>query len=279
MLSIAAWPAGWLSAPVSAADAPDQPRTFPIEQAPDAYMTDAILRNAVPMEPPEIPPEELSRLLQQESRQIDDLPKSDRAAIGVPVEADVSAFPYTAAGKLFIWWPETPQDRPRSCSAQFVGSLNVILTAAHCIQHRNGVMVRMWGFTRGYRSADGTGQHVRLKCQGILNGWTQAGVDNYEYDYAFLKTETASTGGFLGLDARVPPTSIEAIGYPKNFGNAERLQKVWGTRGTVISGHVRMDHNPFGGKNWRGLRRRLAGERHGHGQQFTPGGRHVVAGV
>jgi hypothetical protein len=244
MLCIVPRPAGLLAAPVSAADAPNQPRTFKIKPAPDAYTTDENLRNAVPMEMPTIPPEELARLLKQQSKQPDDLPKSDRAALGVPVEVDVSAFPYSAAGKLFVWFPETPPDRPVMCSAQFVGGLNVILTAAHCLQHMNGVLARHWVFMRGYRSG-AIAQRVELRCPAIMNGWIQSGVDQWRYDYAFMKTQTASTGGFLGLDPRLPPTAIEAIGYPKNFGNTERMQRVWGTRGTIEQGHVRMDHNPF----------------------------------
>jgi hypothetical protein len=238
--------AGGLAAPASAADDPNKPIAHQAQQAPDAYMTEEILSKAKPMVMPTIPPEELARLLKQQ-REFTDLPSSHSAPLGVPVEADVSVFPYAAAGKLFVWFPETPTDNPESCSGQFVGGLNVILTAAHCLQHQNnGVHVRMYGFNRAYRSGDGTSQHIRIKCYGIMNGWTQSGVDNYRYDYAFLKTETASNGGFFGLQARLPSPSIEAIGYPKNFGDTKRMQRVLGTRGTYVPGHIRMDHNPFG---------------------------------
>jgi len=167
------------------------------------------------MELPTMSQQEFQRLLKSERETID-LPRSSSPTLGVPEDADVSTFPYSAAGKLFVWFPETPPDKPESCSAQFVGGATVILTAAHCLRHMNGVWVTRYSFFRAYR--DGTGEQVPLTCPAVMTGWITSGVDQWKYDYAFLKTQTSSTGGFFGLDARTPSPSLEAIGYPRILG-------------------------------------------------------------
>lgn len=158
---------------------------------------------------------------------------------GTPARADVNVRPFWNVGKLFY---TKPSGGDFYGSAEFVGSPNVIMTAAHCLWDFDARKQNDWfAFYRAYEG--GGGQRIWLANGVIWNAYYESGRVDWRYDYGFCKTETPSGAGWLGFATGRPYTAWTAVGYPSNFEIGEYQQRVDGTKGQAFSGLVQMRGN------------------------------------
>lgn len=210
----------------------------------DEYWTVERMQKATPAVLPALPAEEYSRLIQspapRPAAQV--LPSREARQLGDAYPVDPDQRPYRDAGKLFF----TEDDgTDHACSASFVGSNRVVLTAGHCVRNAgNGAWYSNFLF---YRGGTGhwwgwSGQKVsldRVGCYPMFLG------PNYRYDYAFGHTTSDSEHGALGLATGVPYASFTSLGYPGNYGNGQSMYAADGSKGPIAGGVVRMAPNPM----------------------------------
>lgn len=159
---------------------------------------------------------------------------------GTPQEANVAQYPYSAMAKLEFLFPSTPDGYQNTCSGQFVGASDVILTAAHCIYDNDKrEWITSWGAKRAYVRGQFAEQYD-WHCAAIFSGWTEG---NYQRDYAFVKLRSRSPS-WMSLDLAMPGHA-ESIGYPSNYYSGQVPMRVDGPidAGRGVS---RMRGNPFG---------------------------------
>ncbi|NQZ06033.1 MAG: hypothetical protein HRT35_02635 [Algicola sp.] len=140
-----------------------------------------------------------------------------------PIKADVENFPFSTGGRL-AYIDSNGVDS--YCSAQFVGSSRVIMTAAHCMQDRvTGMFYRNFNFRRAYNN--GGGQSVGLICGAVYSDWKTGSEDkdNWKRDYGFFYTSSESEGGWLGLKKNENYSNWTAIGYPVAYGTSQYTPK------------------------------------------------------
>jgi len=187
--------------------------------------------------------------------------------LGKAQNADVNKYPFNTAGKLLF---NTPVKQNSHCTAQFVGSQQVLMTAAHCIYpfpskkyNPNKQFNLDFHFMR--QSEKSSGKAFNVKCyalwrqypDGVNEQYDKHGevFTNYEkwnydfkkWDYAFLCTDKPNDGNnWLGLRSTLPkfPTWT-AIGYPQNYGKTKLMQRVTGQKGVVANTIVQMQSNPM----------------------------------
>ena len=218
----------------------------------DNYWTEERIANATPMPMPEFSEEDISKFKyyprkDQSQKTIEPSPGSgsnandeNLAADGTVTEANVKQRPFWNGGKLFFTTP----DGDSSCTAQFVGSNRVLMTAAHCVMDgKTGKWYKNFRFQRAYNS--GGGQTVGWECAAVYKAWYEPTKENKPYDYAFLYTNTNSGAGWMGFRTNLPYSSWTAIGYPKNFYCAKKMGRVTGSKGSTGTGVVEMDDNPM----------------------------------
>lgn len=145
--------------------------------------------------------------------------------------------PFWNCGKLFF---VSPQGIPAHCSAQFVESTQMLMTAGHCIHNQHGFSTKFL-FRRAFHN--GRGDKIRLS--NIFYYCPKFTPPTASVDYAFATTIEKGVG-YFGLLPNAPYSSFTAVGYPNNFGNGQELMEVTGTRGRIIDGRVQMLDNPFG---------------------------------
>lgn len=228
-----------------------------LKEAPIAdRFTEDQLEALEPLAPPTLSEEDLRDLLEQPAPITDDViitieptGPEDRSEIsyGKVMRADITKDPWRRGGKLFMAGIGT-------CTAQFVGATDVVMTAAHCIYNRQ---TQQWAsdvlFARAY--ANGGGERFDWQCMGILNGYTSS--NPWPWDFAFIKVRGNSSVGALGLRTGLPYNEWWSIGYPGNFEGARYMQKVFGRKGAVGGGVAQMLDNPMtfgasGGGWWSG---------------------------
>lgn len=216
----------------------------------DNYWTEERIANAVEMPIPELTDEDKAKFKyyppKDQSEKVVEPSAGEQGseialtADGTVTEANVKQRPFWNGGKLFFTTP----DGDSSCTAQFVGSNRVLMTAAHCVMDgKTGKWYKNFNFRRAYNS--GGGQNVGWECASVYKAWYDTGSENYPYDYAFLYTNTDSGAGWLGFRTGIPYSSWTAIGYPKNFYCAKKMGRVTGNKGTVGTGVIQMDDNPM----------------------------------
>lgn len=224
-----------------------------LESTTEEYWTEERMQQAEPVEPPTVTEEELQRLLSEPEtggapgQTIEGAPAPEgassedaSAATGTPTKADVKSRPFWNGGKFFF----TKQDgKNYYCSAEFVGSKRVVMTAGHCVTDGNGNWYKNFKFKRAYDN--GGGQSVGWDCMSVKTAYFNGG-DN-AYDYAFIYTNTDSGAGWLGFKTGVPYTSWTSIGYPKAYSGGNYMYKVKGTKGSVSTRVVEMLDNPMEG--------------------------------
>lgn len=223
----------------------------------EEYWTAERMKNAIPMPNPEISEEEFQRLIntpqeeesksQEESKSVESSFVGESKVIvdtaGVPTRANVNEFPFSSGGKFFFTKPGVGD---YSCSAQFVGSRRVIMTAAHCLKnYETGKQYSNFLFRRAYN--DGGGQPVGWECGALSADWIVGpnNPPNWPSDYGFLYASSDSDVGALGLKTNIPYSTWTAIGYPYNYGSNKYMYKVDGSKGTVSNGVVEMRDNPM----------------------------------
>ena len=131
---------------------------------------------------------------------------------------DLNVAPYNSGGRLeFTMGPDA-----FSCTGQLIGDQGVMLTAAHCAyDHKKGVWIDALTFKLRYNSGV-SAQNFDWQCAAVFSGWS---AKNYRYDFAFVKLRGPVPLG-AGLEINVGSAPIDAIGYPANFGGAQRMHHV-----------------------------------------------------
>ncbi len=216
----------------------------------EKYWTEDKMKNAIPLPLPEVSDEKLEEILkgkqikgkQDGSEKIKSMEGAGAEVLtpGVPVRANVSERPFWNGGKLFF---TKPDGKNYSCTAEFTGQNNILLTAAHCVRDGNtGAWYKKFMFRRAYNN--GGGQSVGWTCAMAYYMWAKPPM-NFKYDYAFIHANTVSGAGWLGWKTQIPYNSWTTIGYPQNYGNNQYMYKVVGDKGPISSGIVQMNNNPM----------------------------------
>lgn len=227
------------------------------------YWTEERLSNATPKVMPEISDEEIANINNEAIKLIGPKviaksipPKSSTSRpseIGIPTEADVKEVPFNKAGKLYFTESDGTE---HSCTAQFVGQLNILLTAATCIRDKEtGQYYSKFKFHQAYREGEETAKILGIGAATRESWVVGAGKhSNRKVDYGFIITETESQSGAMGLIAGLLFNDLYAIGYASNYSNSKILQKVQGKLAGVKDGVAAMSGNPFargaGGGAW-----------------------------
>jgi V8-like Glu-specific endopeptidase len=209
------------------------------------YWTQERIKQVVPLPHPKLNAEEMKKLISQKQRKeflnqpIQVIEESD-LGLGIPQRANINQSPYSKGGVLLF----TKQDNQQYlCSAQFVGQSNILLTAAHCVRNgKTGEWYDNFVFFRAYDN--GGGEKFVAKCLVANNKWFDPAI-NYQYDYAFIQTNTHSSNGWLGLMKDIPYTIWTAIGYPENYGDNKYMYEVRGNKGITSDGVIEMRNNPM----------------------------------
>ena len=146
--------------------------------------------------------------------------------------ADLSVAPYSSVGRLRFNIPSDPPNWEHSCTAQFIGSTGILLTAAHCVWDQD---TRSWDnkiqFDLGFNLGVVT-QSFDWECAAIVSGWRNAKphtVEQVPYDYAFIKVRGTPPSG-LGLSIDTGAAHVDDVGYPDNFYSNKRLVHVFGNK-------------------------------------------------
>jgi len=218
----------------------------------DDYWTQERMQNAVEMSLPEISEEDISNFKyyspkDQNQKLIEPSTVSDLNAANIDLiangkvtEADVGKRPFWNAGKLFFTTPNGDS----TCTAQFVGSGRVIMTAAHCVVDGDtGKWYKNFRFQRAYNS--GGGQTVGWECGSVYKSWYTPTKTNYPYDYAFLYMSSKSGAGWMGFKTGTPYNDWTSVGYPKNFHCGSKMGVVNGSKGNIGTGVLEMLNNPM----------------------------------
>ncbi|WP_456624436.1 trypsin-like serine peptidase, partial [Bradyrhizobium sp. P5_C12] len=146
---------------------------------------------------------------------------------GQPQPADVAVSPYSKVGRITFRFPTDAPGWGHLCTAQFIGDLGVVLTAAHCVWDQQN---KVWGGNYSFQLAYQTGgptQSFNWECAAIMSGWANG---KYAYDYAVLKIRGVPPNGGLGMKINVGATHLDAIGYPDNYGGNEVMYHVYGNK-------------------------------------------------
>ncbi|MBW8444752.1 MAG: serine protease [Arenimonas sp.] len=209
------------------------------------------LQSARPMPSKEVSPEELQEM-QQRFRALNPNilnlgagpDKQGSLVKGVPEKVDdpAAAAPYWSTGRLTF---RDGDGAPSACTAQFVESASVILTAAHCVMdEETGKWFSDFVFQRAYN--DGvTAQTVGWRCVSLFDAFHDP-APNFAYDYAFILADGKDDEKPLEMTIGSPADkALTAIGYPANFGNGRFLYKVDGEWSAVVDGIVTMTGNPM----------------------------------
>ena len=219
-----------------------------------APLTKEEIEKAIPMPSPEVTPEELKQMIernlekapkQREEKQIV-IPPSDASdaatTYGVPTKVSdpEDKRPFWNVGKLYF---KDDAGTTYSCTAQFVASKRVLMTAAHCVYDAtNKKWYKNFEFRRAYDN--GGGQSVGVKCITMYKAYYDPSK-NRAYDYAFAYTDTDSGAGYLGFKTGIPYSTLVAVGYPQNYGSAKYMYQVTGSKGAISGGIVTMNGNPM----------------------------------
>jgi hypothetical protein len=227
-------------------------KVFTPKSAPEGYWSEKRIRETEPFPMPRLTDEDVARMkyyppaVQEGVQKIEgskekqtkgEISNNLSAAEGEIVYADVHQRPYWNGGKLFFTTPAGDS----ACTAEFVGSNRVIMTAAHCVvDTRTGQPYSNFSFRQAYENYVGKAfslTNVTYPAQYIGG--------NYAYDYAFACASDISGAGWLGFWSYVPFDSYTAIGYSTNYKCGHVMSQVIGDKGTVGSGVVQMKNNPM----------------------------------
>lgn len=157
----------------------------------------------------------------------DDFDEPDDVGRGAPtfIPNPADRRPFRNSGKLVF---RTPSGEISWCSAEFVGSDRVLMTAAHCVyDFAEGGPNSDFTFLQAYRDG-GYSDRFGVECLAMPD------MDELDIaiDYAFLRTDAPSPTGFLPLLTDAVFGTAVATGYPINYWSGERLHA---DRGVVLS--------------------------------------------
>ena len=222
----------------------------PVEEAKvEKYWTEKRMKRAKAYKAPKIRKKQFKQLISKQTRESEvyTIEPSDRAGKydvkkprgvnGKATRANVKQRPFWNGGKFYF----TKGKKDYYCSAEFVGSDRVVMTAAHCVTDGKGKWYKNFLFRRAYKN--GGGQKVGWKCMSVMRNYFQGG--DLSYDYAFIYSSKDSGAGWLGFRTGVPYANWWSIGYPNNYNRGRYMYKAHGDKGRVSGGTVEMLKNPM----------------------------------
>jgi hypothetical protein len=169
-------------------------------------------------------------------------PAPKLAELGLPATPDVSAPPFRSAGKLYF---KDVKGLDSWCTAQFAGTRQTVLTAAHCVRSwKSGRWHTKFLFVQG--EGRGRGQAVQLASVTTWRSYLGMWKGNHAYDYAFFFAETPSDAGWMVLGMPDPHPFVTAIGYPRNLAGGEQMYNVSGRKLEPSQEVISMEPNPMG---------------------------------
>lgn len=152
-------------------------------------------------------------------RSLPELPAPPRPA----TPADTTVAPFALTGRfLSVVGPDN-----RFCTAQFVGGNDILLTAAHCVRHKDGTWLERFEFT----PSNGGPAVTSALCFATPANWVSGAASNWFYpaDYAFIRLSSPAATDHLAL-AQAPAASPRAttIGFPLQIEFGQRLYQAVG---------------------------------------------------
>lgn len=205
------------------------------------FWTPEKLKSAKPL-----PLIELPESIYKKLKKTDSVNQKKVADEGIPQKADVSRKPYNIAGKLYF---TNDAGDALYCSAQFVGSAGLLLTAGHCIRDENtGDWRNNFHFVQADENGIGTNKFdwkYAVTWSDLYS--TQNTHINWGRDYAFIHVNGTNSKGFMGWKLDVPYDTFTEIGYPGTFENGKYMMEIKGHKGTVSTDPkiVQMVNNPM----------------------------------
>ncbi len=224
--------AGLQAQPVKAADL--DPRDLLVirdirakDEASARVLSEKEIKTAVPLKMPELTPQALERMglgnIRPGPMPGDDSSTAPNIDPSAPFQAQAvedpsNQRPFWNVGKLVF---KTHTGEVSWCSAQFVGSTRVLMTALHCIlDAATGERFTNLTFLQAYDNGNYS-KKTGIECVAVYEeAFRQFGL---AYDYAFLYTEEESQASHLDLRIGMPFREFSAVGYPINLGSAERM--------------------------------------------------------
>ena len=147
-------------------------------------------------------------------------PKADQVSAGKPQN-----YPEAAIGKLLF---VRPSGEAGSCTATFVTTNRVLLTAANCIaseQSGNIYFNSDFIFVGNYGSV--IQQSYGVDCLAFPESWLHAkGATRWRSNYAFLRTTNTNTFGGLGLTNALVPGHLSQVGFADGLQGGLRIKSV-----------------------------------------------------
>jgi len=149
----------------------------------------------------------------------DIIPPAKAASLGAE---NLGNYADAAIGKLLF---VKPSGEAGSCTATFVATNNILLTAANCIISDEGVTHEDLIFVSAYGSV--AQQTYAINCLAMPGEWpTTQGADRWRYNYAFMRTARTSTFGGLGLTNALVPKRLSQAGYSDVIDDGMKMQRL-----------------------------------------------------
>ena len=127
-----------------------------------------------------------------------------------------------ATGQLLFM---TPEREVRSCTATFVASSNMLITAARCIVSPEGVLHSHFIFLSGATSS--TPIYYDISCVAYPEQWTRKERSRaWRYNYAFLKTHRTSVFEGLGITNALVFDKLAQIGFTDEESEEESIRGI-----------------------------------------------------
>jgi V8-like Glu-specific endopeptidase len=134
-------------------------------------------------------------------------------------------YPEAVIGKLLF---VKPSGEAGSCTATFVTTNRVLLTAANCIINKDAGDAATntdFIFVSNYGSV--TQQAYGVDCVAFPSGWLgQNYAATWRFNYAFLRTTNTNTFGGLGLTNALAPTRLNQVGFADDLHEGLRILSV-----------------------------------------------------
>lgn len=130
-----------------------------------------------------------------------------------PEKADLSKAPFSAGGKLFF----TMDGKDYVASANIMGSRNLLLTAAHCIQDQEtGNLGDHFLFERCYDSGNAA-EKLTFRTVALKEFWVSEKKWKWDYAIAILNSDSTVDSPLKYSTEDISGKTVTAFGYPTNY--------------------------------------------------------------
>lgn len=156
----------------------------------------------------------------------DVIEQSDETASD-PEKADLSKMPFIVGGKLFF--SRTGKDYV--ASANIMGSCNLLLTAAHCVQdNETGSLCENFLFERCYNSGKAS-EKLTFKTVALKEYWYSEKQWKWDYAIAILNEKSHVDSPLQYSTENIENKTVTAFGYPLNYFDGKSMVFVTGSVG------------------------------------------------